>query len=141
MSLDSISAQARQFKRLSAGWSARIEPHSDHAEQFRLSFPDSFNDLAVSDVSEGGIGLITSILIPKNLRLTVHVDAAGEAGGRVFKIRGITRRCVMLDHRPRYQVGLQFVDAGGDDERALVKLAKASQLAEKQLVGAATCDA
>lgn len=137
MSLDAISAAARQFKRHSARWSARLEAHSDHAEQFRLSFPDSFNDLAVIDVSEGGFGLITGVLIPKNLKLTVHVDATTE-GGRVFHIRGVTRRCVMIDHQPSYQVGVQFIDAAGTDERDLVKLAKAAKSQEALLVGADT---
>ena len=86
MSLDAISARARQFKRHAARWSARIEAHGDHAEQFRLSFADQFNDLAVVDVSEGGFALVTSFLVPKNLKLIVHVDAAAD-GGRTFLIR------------------------------------------------------
>ncbi|HUN82589.1 MAG TPA: PilZ domain-containing protein [Phycisphaerae bacterium] len=135
MSLDAISARARQFKRHAARWSARIEAHGDHAEQFRLSFADQFNDLAVVDVSEGGFGLVTSFLVPKNLKLIVHVDAAVD-GGRTFLIRGIIRRCMLLDHRPCYQVGVQFIDASGADERELVKLAKKTQPQAATLVGA-----
>lgn len=129
MSVETYSAHARQFKRHAAQFSARIEPHSDHAEQFRLSFPDAKSGLAVSDVSKGGIGLIAGILVPRNMRLEVHIEPCEATGNQPLVVRVITRRCVLLDHKPSYQLGLQFIDASGVAEQTLVKAALAAELA------------
>lgn len=126
MKSDSISAQARQFERHKVAFEARIEPHPDHAAQFRLSFPDAQSGLTVFDVSAGGVGLRSGIFIPKNMRLTMHVlnvGAMSVESGEVLKIRAIARRCDMVDHKPTYHVGLQFVDAQGVDEQSLIQAA------------------
>ncbi len=142
MKLDDISAHARQYERHHTEYEARIEPHPDHAEQFRLSFPDTQMKLAVVDVSGGGLGLVSGFYIPKNLRVTLHVSGIpGEKGesNRDLTIRGIVRRCGMSDHKPTYQVGLQFADTHGHDERILIKYATVlrEQNAEPVSIGGA----
>lgn len=120
----SSSEHARQFKRHATAYHARIELHPDHAEQYRLTLPDAQAGLAVIDVSEGGVGLRTDIFVPKNMRLTLHVKGADESDSvapRILKIRVVARRCEMVDHKPTYHVGLQFVDPGGADEKALIR--------------------
>jgi len=124
MKSESISAQARQYKRHETAYKARIEPHPDCADQFRLSYPDSQSGLEVIDVSAGGLGLRSAILIPKNIRLTLHV--AGMSNGQnetgtPLKIRAIARRVRMIDYKPTYQIGLQFLDPAGADEKRLVE--------------------
>lgn len=119
-----MSAHARQFTRHATEYEARIEPHPDHAEQFRLGFADAQTGMAVIDVSEGGLGLQSSVYVPKNMRLILHVSTSGadkEVHGRGLTIRGVVRRCIMVDQGPTYQVGLQFVDPRGHDERVLVE--------------------
>lgn len=89
-----------------------------------MSFPDSLTDFNVVDVSKGGLGLRSSVFLPKNLRLVLTIRGAtekGEALPRPLTIRAIVRRCSLLDHKPSYLVGLQFVDAAGRDEQQLVK--------------------
>ncbi len=120
----SNSEHARQFKRHVTEYRARIEPHPDHAEQYRLTLPDAQAGLAVIDVSEGGVGLRTGIFVPKNMRLTLHIKGADESDSvapRMLKIRAVARRCEMVDPKPTYHVGLQFVDPGGTDENALIR--------------------
>lgn len=124
MKQEAISAQARQFKRHETAYKARVEPHPECADQFRLSYPDVQAGLDVIDVSAGGLGLRSPIFIPKNIRLILHVSGVGDAEDMAFsllKIRAIVRRSEMVDHKPTYQVGLQFIDPGGADEQRLIQ--------------------
>jgi hypothetical protein len=124
MNAESFSARARLFVRHDARYEARLEPHPDHADQFRLSYPDAQNGLAVIDVSEGGLGLKSSVFLPKNLRLILHIYGTGakhDSLGRELTIRAVVRRCSLIDHKPNYQVGLQFLDPMGVDEQHLIR--------------------
>jgi hypothetical protein len=135
MKLDTISAQARQFRRHAAQYKARIETHQDHAGQFRLSLPDVQNDLAVMDVSRGGLGLSTGFFVPKNLRLTLRVwgvAAEGEYKTEELTVAVVVRRCAMADHKPTYHVGVQFLNASGTDELKLVEMAVSKQPSDGQ---------
>jgi hypothetical protein len=139
MNSDAVNAPARLFVRHQTRYEAAVEVHPDHAEQFRLSFTGTQSNLAVTDVSKGGLGLWSPIFMPKNLRVTLTIANFGGGGGKhgiALKIRGIVRRTSMIDHKPSYQLGLQFVDPAGRDEQLLVtaaaqeKSAKASSGAE-----------
>jgi len=136
MSTDAIIANARQYKRHATKLEARIEPHPDHAEQLRLSFPDSKAGLAVADVSLGGMGLLIGIMLPKGMRLTVHIEPSAVICGQALTIRTAVRRCAMIDHKPTYRLGLQFIEPNGPDEQALVAAATRAEHHEKQLAGA-----
>jgi len=127
--MDAESAHARQFKRHETRFEATIEPHSDHADQLRLSYSGAGSGLAVIDVSKGGLGLRSGVYLPRNLRVTLHIAGVGDkegehatsakAAARKLTVRAVVRRCSMLDHKPTYQVGLQFLDPVGRDEQAL----------------------
>ena len=137
MKLDTISAQARQFRRHATEYKARIETHPDHASQFRLSLPEVQNDLAVIDVSRGGLGLSTGFFVPKNLRLTLRVwgvSGEGEYKTEELTVAGVVRRCAMADHKPTYHVGVQFLNPSGADEVKLVELAASKQQGDAQPV-------
>ncbi len=126
----SSSEHARQFQRHATEYRATIEPHPDHAEQFRLTLPDSQAGLSVIDVSEGGVGVRSGIFVPKNLRLTLHVKGADDSSSvapRVLKIGAVARRCEMVDHKPTFHLGLQFVDPAGADERALIRAVRGAR--------------
>lgn len=120
------AVHARQFVRHEVWLEARIEAHPDHADQYRLAVPDAQSGLAVTDVSAGGLGLSSGIFVPKRMKVIVHV-AAGEnaVASEVIRVRAVVRRCDMIDHKPTYLIGLQFVDAAGKDEKRLVEAANA----------------
>ncbi len=122
MKSDANQTHARQFERHETRYEARIEPHPDHADQFRLILPDAQSGLAVVDISEGGLGLLSGTYLPRNMRLTLHVSnvaTGGDLALRDLAIRAVVRRCVMVDHKPTYRAGLQFIDQSGRDERLL----------------------
>lgn len=138
MKQESISAQARQFERHTTAYKARIEPHPDCADQFRLSYPDVQSGLDVIDVSAGGLGLRSPIYIPKNIRLTLHVSHVGDGQDATIsplKIRSVVRRLQMTDHKPTYQIGLQFIDPKGADEKQLIQSANAAKQRETAAAG------
>ncbi|HWL93003.1 MAG TPA: PilZ domain-containing protein [Phycisphaerae bacterium] len=142
-----VDELARQHKRHETAFQSRVEPHPDHAAQFRLSFPDALSGLDVIDVSAGGVGIRCGIFIPKNLRLTLHISDVTTADGipqQHLAVRVVVRRCAMIDHKPTYQIGMQFLDATGPDEQTLIQAAKtqreaaanAEKAREAELVGA-----
>ena len=110
---------ARQFVRKATRRAARIEPDPVHADQFRLAFPDAQSEAFVTDVSKGGLGLTTTVFIPRSLKLIVHVPWENQ---RDLTIPAIARRCVLADHKPNYTVGLQFCRPEGEAEADLLKL-------------------
>jgi c-di-GMP-binding flagellar brake protein YcgR len=134
MNTDATGAHARQFKRHATEFEASLEPHSDHVEQFRLTYPNAKCGLAVTDVSRGGMGLLAGIFLPRNLRLTVHVKTTRADDRPPLVVRTIVRRCALTDPKPTYQVGLQFLDPEGVDEKALVRAVEKSQENEKAQV-------
>ncbi len=144
MKLDAVSVQARQFRRLATRYKAYMEVLPEHAGQFRLSLPEVQLDLAVTDVSRGGLGLSTGFYMPKNLRVTVSVSLAGEtqeASQQDFVVQGIVRHCAVVDHQPSYHVGIQFLDPAGRDEKALAEASLEDQAKAQQPVTAGAGDA
>jgi len=109
----------RQFVRKATRRAARIEPDPVHADQFRLAFPDAQSEVFVTDVSKGGLGLASTVFIPRSLKLIVHVPCPDQ---RDLSIPAIARRCVLSDHKPNYTVGLQFCRPNGEPEAELLKL-------------------
>lgn len=117
---------ARQHERHEISLEARIEPHDDHAEQYRLAVPDAQSGLSVTDVSAGGLGLSSGIFVPKRMKVIIHVaSGTGKVANEVIRVRAIVRRCEMVDHKPTYLIGLQFIDANGKDEQHLVETVNA----------------
>ena len=110
---------ARQFVRQATRRAARLEPDPTHADQFRLAFPDAQSEVFVTDVSKGGLGIATTIFIPRCLKVIVHVPCDDQ---RDLTIPAIARRCILADHKPNYTVGLQFCRPEGEAEADLLKL-------------------
>ncbi len=124
MDADSAEATARQFVRHETHHPARLEVHPDHVSQFRLNYPDAETDLAVIDVSKGGLGVNAGFYVPRNLRLTLHVDMRGrreDGASQNLKIRAVARRCKILDHKPTYFIGLQYLHPDDPDEQQLIR--------------------
>lgn len=126
MNQDPINAAVRQFQRHATQFRARIEPHPDQAEQFRLSYSGFSDDLAVVDVSAGGIALHSCFFVPRNLRMAVTILDLKTVDGRQLgdvTVRAVVRRCLLVDYKPTYQVGMQFIDPTGTDEQMFVQVA------------------
>lgn len=130
MGADTTGASVRQFVRHETRRAARLEVHPEHAPQFRLHYSGANLDVAVVDISKGGLGLNCGFFIPRNIRLTVYIEVRADTGtgsSRSLKIRVIARRCTMVDHKPTYLVGLQYQDSNGRDEKELVRLVQEAQ--------------
>jgi hypothetical protein len=126
---------ARQYKRHETNFQARVEPHPDHAPQFRLSFPDALSGLDVIDVSAGGLGIRCGVFIPRNLRIILHisdVNTGDSVASRILAVRAVARRCTLIDHKPTYQIGLQFLDPTGPDEVVLIQAVEQQKRAKGQ---------
>ncbi len=119
---DSTHLQTRQFVRRAAEISARLEFHSDQSEQIRFAFADSQSRIIVTDVSEGGVGLRTEVFLPRNARLTVRVRNEEAPDAAELVIQAVVRRCQMIDLKPAYHIGLQFLETPAADRHALLKL-------------------
>jgi hypothetical protein len=125
---DSISAGARQYERHTTQFTARLEPHPEHADQFRLSFAAAGTGLPVIDVSAGGLAIKTGFFIPKNMRFTLVIaPSTAHPLSDELTIKVIARRCVTLDHKPTYQIGMQFLEPNGSEEQRLIKSVVATQ--------------
>lgn len=129
---DATHLQTRQYVRRAAEISARLDFHSDQAEQLRFAFADSQNRIVVTDVSEGGIGLRTEVFLPRNARLTVRVRS--DAAGNELVIQAVVRRCQMIDLKPAYHIGLQFLDTSAADRQALLKLVQDAGAPDPEIV-------
>lgn len=133
MSIDTTNAPARQYERHNTQYEARFEVHPDHAGQLRLILPDTQSGFAVIDVSGGGLGLLGGIYMPRNLKVILHISGA-DAADADLTIRAIVRRCAMVDHKPSYQIGVQFVDSAGHDEQILIKSVKQATSGQDEVV-------
>ena len=77
------------------------------------------------------------IYMPKNLKVILHISGTGAKPGAVdadLTIRAIVRRCIMVDHKPSYQIGVQFVDSAGHDEQVLIKSVKQATSEQDEVV-------
>lgn len=124
---DSKNLQTRQFERHATRLWARIEIASEHVEQLRFSFADVQDGITVIDISDGGIGLQTGVYLPKNARVVVRIRESEADAGTDVSVLGIVRRCLMVDVKPTYQVGLQFLDAAGVDRSQLAGMIRTAQ--------------
>lgn len=130
---DSGALQTRQFARRQLALPARVEVHPDQADQLRLSFDDEHGRPTVVDVSEGGLGLQSAVFLPRNARLLVHVqppEAAGAGIPDTLAVRLVVRRCLMVDVKPTYHIGLQYLEPGVPEIQELVRIGEAARSAD-----------
>ena len=78
--------------------------------------------VTVIDCSTGGIGLNTTLFLPKFARLEVVIKADSETGRQDFQAFVCVRRVVMLDHTPQYFIGTSFEDAATAESPLLAAL-------------------
>lgn len=78
--------------------------------------------VTVIDCSTGGIGLNTTLFLPKFARLEIVIEADSKAGRPDFRAFVRVRRVVMLDHTPQYFIGTAFEDAATVESASLTAL-------------------
>jgi hypothetical protein len=60
------------------------------------------------DAGLGGVGLITTVFVPRLSQLRVRLYSAGESKEIILEATGVVRRVIMTDRRPAYHLGISF---------------------------------
>jgi hypothetical protein len=69
---------------------------------------DGWLDIDAVDFSLGGIGLLSTVFLPRNAVVRVRLYAPGDSDEVVLECECMVRRVVMTDRRPMYHVGTSF---------------------------------
>ena len=73
---------------------------------------DGWLDAGLVDLSSGGVGLVTSVFVPRRCLITVRVwgDNSPEAQSEppILEVGARVQRIVMTDRRPAYLLGTAF---------------------------------
>ncbi len=81
----------------------------------------------VIDWSAGGLGLRSSVFIPRLCQVMVRVSLGGMKGGAAVDFSGRVQRVTMLDRVPTYYLGLLLMGEGPEHERRLARLMEAAR--------------
>lgn len=85
------------------------------------------------DCSAGGVGVESSVYLPRQSRLHVRIPA-NDGSGATIEVEGTVQRASMISREPRYYLGLSFrgknPPSAGTLER-LLKLAGSSRVGEE----------
>ncbi|RMH14693.1 MAG: PilZ domain-containing protein [Planctomycetota bacterium] len=80
---------------------------------------DGWIKATLTDISPGGLGLITEVFVPRMSILRVRVMEL-EGDRHVLDVKVRTQRVMMTDRRPGYLLGAAFVDLT-DEQKTLVE--------------------
>lgn len=102
--------------------SATIAVAPEHATTVRFSPAaggrDGWLEVDVVDFSGGGVGLVTSVLLPRLTLLIVRVPNPG-GGPPLLEARCRVQRVSMTDRRPAYLIGTSFEDGSVEAARQI----------------------
>ncbi len=82
-------------------------------------------EVVITDASRGGLGIESTVFLPRGSRLRVRVKSADVAPEKDLLLR--VQRVTMLDRKPTYYLGLSFVSKGPEHDQnvgALLELAR-----------------
>lgn len=103
----------------------RFSVAAPHAPALRLAKASGARDGAVEadivDLSAGGVGLLSTVFLPKRLLVEVEVLAPRSAAP-LLRCRGRVTRTLMTDRRPMYMLGVEFEDVDEATRTALAAL-------------------
>lgn len=96
---------------------AVLDIASEHSGQVRMSVGGMASsegiDLEMIDFSEGGVGLMSDIFLPRGCLGRVRVfEGVGKEETVVLDAKVRIRRVIMSDPKPAYFLGTAFVDPG-----------------------------
>jgi hypothetical protein len=103
----------RQFERVRCALPAESSITTEHSKTVVLSAMAADGNgtfpVTVVDISKGGLGLKSTVFIPKLARLSVIIaDPQGREAATLVNIR--IQRVVMIDRTPTYELGGPFLD-------------------------------
>jgi hypothetical protein len=85
-----------------------------HADAIRFGagagHRDGWVDLDIIDFSSNGIGMISSVFIPRKTLLMVRAFSFGDPPTQLFEVPVRVQRVSMTDRRPGYLIGTSFAD-------------------------------
>ena len=91
---------------------AQVSIRGPHATSIRLSaatgVKDGWIDADAVDFSLGGVGVISTVFIPRPAVVRLRMLSAGEHPTIIFEGDAVVRRVVMTDRRPAYHIGTSF---------------------------------
>lgn len=104
----------RQHERLRCDLSAWLTIAPEHAERVvparGQTGPGGRLAVRVTDVSLGGIGVRTTVFLPRLMRARVFIQGAGVIEPSEWAIT--VQRVVMVDRTPTYDLGTSLTDPG-----------------------------
>jgi hypothetical protein len=75
----------------------------------------------VVDCSTGGMGIESSVYLPRQARLSLRVDLGGE-GGTSLDIEATVQRATMISRAPKYYLGVAFKGRNAPGEAVIEQL-------------------
>jgi hypothetical protein len=92
--------------------SVAVAPAHDDAIRFGggAGHRDGWVDLDIIDFSSNGIGMISSVFIPRKTVLIVRAYSFGESPVQLLEVPVRVQRVSMTDRRPGYLIGTSFAE-------------------------------
>lgn len=122
----------RQHERLQCRLRAHVRIDEEHAEQvaFARTVSDGTGTIGahITDCSQGGLSLETSVFLPRGCRIRVRLDTA-ESTPHKLEVLARVQRSSMTNRAPTYVLGASFVGKGADHEAAVAALLDCSRQA------------
>lgn len=123
MSSDFASLTVRQNRRREIAVAAHIAIAKEHAEIVRLA-PGATTragwfDATVVDASEGGLGFVSELFVPRGCLVQVDVRNPLNTDESLLVATMRIKRVLMIDRRPGYLVGGIFTDNNDDFQTRL----------------------
>lgn len=118
MSSDFASLTVRQNKRREIAIAAHVAIAPEHSAKVRLT-PGATTragwfDATLVDASEGGLGLVTEVFVPRGCLIDVDIRNPINQDETLLKARLRVKRLQMIDRRPGYLAGGVFDDKSDD---------------------------
>ena len=128
----------RQHERFLCRLPSHVRVSEDAADQVALarSVGDGSGslDVVITDASRGGLGIESSVFLPRGCRVKVRVKPA--TGESVHDVTLRVQRVTMLDRKPTYYLGMSFVSKGPDHDLGVGILLEMARLAAAAGTGA-----
>lgn len=104
----------RRFTRHDVAFDAEltIAPEQEQLVQFSAALRgrDGALDVSLTDVSSGGMGLMSAVFVPRGARVRVRALSPLDHEKTLFEANGEVTRVVMTDRRPGYLIGASYTD-------------------------------
>ncbi|MFO0831608.1 MAG: PilZ domain-containing protein [Phycisphaerales bacterium] len=119
-------AELRRDVRHQVAMRAQVCISGMHAALVRLSpaagAKDGWLEADAVDFSLGGVGLITSVFLPRHAGVRVRLLTPGEESTVLFEGEAVVRRVIMTDRRPAYHLGTSFHNLDAESQKQVTAI-------------------